>query len=246
MPYEMQPHHEKSYKFKQSKYDDVMVCPFRALTLGGSGAGKSLMIQRLITDVYNQVFETVHILSASVNVDDSWKETKRWMERNDMSVEKHCHESFSESKLSDIIEEQKQLITYLKNKGKKTLPQILIVMDDLLDNKEAMKGSRTLEILFSRGRHICASTIVSVQRYRAVLNTARINSTDDIIFTSLRNAADYKAWAEETSQLVTEKQLAEIYQKAKRTSPYAFLWLKKQGSEDDLVHIGFQKAEKLS
>ena len=77
---------------------------------------------------------------------------------------------------------------------------MLIVMDDLLENKEAMKESRTLEILFSRGRHICCSTIISIQKYRAVLNTARINSTDDIVFIRLINAADYKAWAKETSQ----------------------------------------------
>ena len=248
MPYEVQPHKSKSYKFKQSKYDDVPTCPFRALCLGGSGAGKSLLIQNMICDVYDGVFDAgVHIFSASINVDDSWKKTKQWMESNDMPVEKHCHESFSEEKLAEIIQEQKEVITYMKNKGKKsTLPQMLIVMDDLLDNKEAMKGSRSLEILFSRGRHICCSTLVSVQKYRAVLNTARINSTDDIVFTSLRNAADYKAWAEETSQLVPEKKLMELYQQAKRTSPYAFLWLKKTGSEDDLVHIGFNPAEQLS
>ena len=247
MPFEVQPLPTKQFKFKQSKYaPDVMETPFRALVVGGSGSGKSLMIQNAITQIYDGIFDAgVHIFSPSVFVDDSWKSVREWMEKNDIPVEKYCHESFSEEKLAAIVQEQKEVITYMKRKGNK-LAQMLIILDDLLDDHKAMKGSRQLEALFVRGRHMAISTVVSVQKYRAILNSARINSTDDIIFTSLRNASDWNAIAEELSQLIPPQKLTELYQKAKRTSPYAFLWINKRGNDDELVHIGFQPAEKIS
>ena len=56
-----------------------------------------------------------------------------------------------------------------------------------------------------------------------------MNVTDTLVFTSIRNMKDLSAFIEESSALVPEERLMEIYKKAKRTSPYAFLWLKQQG-----------------
>ena len=105
-----------------------------------------------------------------------------------------------------------------------------------------MKYSKQLEILFVRARHLAISTIVSVQKYRSVMTVARVNTTDEMVFANIRNAHDLKAWLEESSALLPEDQLLEIYNRA-REIPYAFLWLKKQAPREDLIHIGFNKAE---
>ena len=245
MPFEVQPLQTKDFKFKQSKYEDVMRTPFRLLAFGNSGAGKGVVLQNIITKIYDGVFDAgVHVWSPSINVDHSWKPVKEWMERNDIPPEKYTHETFNEGKLIEILDEQRDVVEYVKRKGGK-IPQMLLVFDDLAEDNVAMK-SRAIQMLFLRGRHLACSVVVSVQKFRAINNAVRMNVTDTIVFTSIRNMKDLSAFIEESSALVPEDRLMAIYQKAKRQSPYAFLWIKQQGDIDDLVHIGFNPAEKLS
>ena len=76
------------------------------------------------------------------------------------------------------------------------------------------------------------------------MTSARVNTTDEILFANIRNQHDLKAWMEEMSALVPEDVMMEIYERARRI-PYAFLWVKKQAPKEDLVHIGFNEAEDL-
>ena len=246
MPYEVTPLATKDFKFKQSKYHpDVPQTPFRMIVWGNSGAGKGVVLSRMITDIYDGVFDAgVHIWSPSIRVDHSWKPVRDWMEKNDIPVERHLHEVFDENKVMEILDEQREVIEYVKRKGGK-LPQMLLIFDDLAESPQAMR-SQAIQMLFLRGRHMACSCAVSIQKFRAINNVVRMNVTDTLVFTSIRNMKDLSAFIEESSALVPEDRLMSLYTKAKRTSPYAFLWLKQQGGIDDLVHIGFNPAEKLS
>ena len=245
MPFEITaPSNTKDFKFKQSSYTDVPQTPFRMVVWGNSGAGKGVVLSRMITDIFDQVFVSVHIWSSSIRVDHSWKPVRDWMEKNDIPPEKHLHENFDESKVVEILNEQREVIEYVKRKGGK-LPQMLLIFDDLAESPQAMK-SQAIQMLFLRGRHMACSVAVSIQKFRAINNVVRMNATDLLVFTSIRNMKDLSAFLEESSALVDERRLMEIYTQAKRKSPYAFLWLKQQGSVDDLVHVGFNPAEKLS
>ena len=121
---------------------------------------------------------------------------------------------------------------------------MLVVFDDMLDDHKLMRFSKQLEILFVRARHLAISTVVSVQKYRSVMTSARVNTTDEFVFANIRNQHDLKAWMEEMTALVPEDVMMEIYERARRI-PYSFLWVKKQAPKDDLVHIGFNPAEDL-
>ena len=246
MPYAVTPLASKSYKFTQSRYDDVPVLPMRALCLAPSGSGKSVLLQRMITDIFDGCFAAgVHIFSHSINIDDTFTPVKQWMEKNEFSVNKYCHDKYDETTLAEIMAEQKSVVEYQKKKGHKSLFQMLVVFDDMLDDHKLMRFSKQLEILFVRARHLAISTVVSVQKYRSVMTSARVNTTDEFVFANIRNQHDLKAWLEESFALIPEDQLLEIYRRAKQI-PYAFLWLKKQAMEDDLIHIGFNPAEKLT
>ena len=245
MVFEVKQLKTKIYTLKQSKYDDVPELCTRMMVVAPSGSGKSVVLQNLITDVYDGCFEAgVHVFSHSINIDDTWTPVKRWMEKNEFPVEKYCHEAYDEKTLSDIMAEQKAVIEYQKKKGHKSLFQMLIIFDDMLDDKKLMRYSKMLEVLFVRARHLCVSTIVSVQKYRSVMTSARVNTTDEILFANIRNQHDLKAWMEEMSALVPEDVMMQIYERARRI-PYAFLWVKKQAPKEDLVHIGFNEAEDL-
>ena len=243
MVYDVKPLPNKSYKFQQSTYDDVPILPTRALCLAPSGSGKSVLLQNLITDVYAGCFKAgIHIFSHSINIDDTWLPVKKYLEDQGFPVAKYCHEKYSEETLKNIMDEQKAIIQWQKAKSHKTLFQMLIVFDDMLDDQKLMRYSKQLEICFVRARHLAISTIVSVQKYRSVMSIARVNTTDEFVFANIRNQHDLKAWLEESSALIPEDVLQEIYNRARKI-PYAFLWLKKQAPQDDLIHIGFNEAE---
>ena len=125
MVYDVKPLPSKTYKLQQSKYDDVPQLSTRMMVLAPSGSGKSVLLQNLITDVYDGCFEAgCHIFSHSINIDDTWAPVKRWMEKNEFAVEKYCHEAYDEETLSAIIAEQKAVIEYQKKKGHKKLLQM--------------------------------------------------------------------------------------------------------------------------
>ena len=247
MPYQVKPLPSKSYKFKQSEYEDVPgPLPAAILITAPSNSGKGVMLQNMLVDIYAGCFDAgIHIWSQSIHLDDKiWGPVKRHMEAQGFPPEKYCHEGVDPTLLQQILEEQKAVISYQKQKGHKTLFGQCHVIDDCLDDKKLMRYSRQLEILFTRGRHFGCTTIVSNQRYKAIMPSARISATDDILFANIRNMIDKKAWFEEQSALVPQDVMEEIYQIARKI-PYAFIWIKKKASIDDLVHIGFNPAEKI-
>jgi len=73
----------KEYEVKQSKYDVVSKLPLRAIILGPSGSGKSILLQNMILDLYDKCFKRIYIFSPSVNVDyQTWEPVKNDRKRN--------------------------------------------------------------------------------------------------------------------------------------------------------------------
>ena len=67
----------KEYEVKQSKYNVVSKLPMRAIILGPSGSGKSILLQNFILDIYHKCFSRVFIFSPSINVDyQTWQPVK--------------------------------------------------------------------------------------------------------------------------------------------------------------------------
>ena len=236
----------KQYKFKQSSYQDVPVLPTRQLILAPSGSGKTVLLVGQILDVFKDCFDAgCHIFSHSINIDDQWRPVKQHLEERGFAPEKYCHEKYDEEVLAKILAEQKQVIEYQKRKGHTKLFQLLIIFDDMLDDQRLMRHSKQLEILFVRARHLAISTIVSVQKYRAVMPIVRVNTTDEIVF-RLRNSHDLQAFIEESSALASPDVLMDIYTRA-ISEPYGFMWLKKTAKNDnDIFHIGFNPGETIA
>ena len=68
----------KEYEVKQSKYNVVSKLPMRAVILGPSGSGKSILLQNFILDIYKDCFSRIYIFSPSINVDyQTWEPVKK-------------------------------------------------------------------------------------------------------------------------------------------------------------------------
>ena len=181
MVYEVKPLPSKTYKFKQSQYEDVPgPLPASILITAPSGSGKSILLQRMIESIYAGCFDAgVHIWSQSIDLDDTvWAPVKTFLESQGFPPAKYCHDKYDEELLKKIMDEQKAVIEYQKKKCHKQLFAQCHIFDDLLDDKRLMRYSRQLEVLFVRGRHMGITTIVSNQRYRALMPSARISNTD--------------------------------------------------------------------
>ena len=71
----------KQYEVKQSKYQQCGTLPVRSILLGPSGAGKGVLLQNTVLDIYRGCFERVYIFSPSINVDVTWLPVKEYLEK---------------------------------------------------------------------------------------------------------------------------------------------------------------------
>ena len=69
----------KQFDVKQSKYHQCGTLPIRSVLLGPSGAGKGIVLQNMIMDIYDKCFERVYIFSPSVHVDQTWVPVKEYL-----------------------------------------------------------------------------------------------------------------------------------------------------------------------
>ena len=98
--------------------------PARILLNAPSGTGKTVALTNLIMDIYKDCFEKIYIFSPTVFIDDTWAVVKKYIER-EMDI-KHTDEdpiyfdNFEEKDLKNIIDTQKGIIKYMKEKEYKT------------------------------------------------------------------------------------------------------------------------------
>ncbi len=76
----------RKFEFKQSKYKHLDgMCPLRNITSGNSGAGKGILLQSLILDVFRGGWDRVYVFSLTINSDHTWEPVLKYI-RNELKV----------------------------------------------------------------------------------------------------------------------------------------------------------------
>jgi len=154
--------------------------------------------------------------------------------------EKIYFEDYDPKDLEAVIEKQRKVTQYLKDNNVTKLFSILIVLDDLSENVEFLRSNRLLQALYTKGRHLSISTVISVQQYRSVAPIIRRNLTFLIVF-KLRNAAELEAIIEEFSNISDKKTLQKIYETATENK-YNFLYVNfMTHDKNEIFKINFEK-----
>ena len=109
----------KEYTFKQSKYKQCGSLPVRSIILGPSGAGKGILLQNMILDIYKDCFERIYIFTPSINVDHTWQPVKKYISDKIMKSDdepEFYYDTYDPESLEKIIDTQKKIVEYQKNK----------------------------------------------------------------------------------------------------------------------------------
>ena len=147
-----------TYEVKQPKDPIIPRLPMTGMLVGPSKSGKSTALVSMILEQCRGCFERIIIFSPSINVDDSWRPVKRYIEEV-MKVptdrEQVYFEDWDESALRRIINQQRKITETSKQLKMKQLYQILVVIDDHADSPSLYKktGDSALDTLFICGRH---------------------------------------------------------------------------------------------
>jgi len=123
---------------------------------------------------------------------------------------------------------QMQVAEEAKKMKMKTIPQVLWIFDDLVDDASVMhSNSNLIATLAIRSRHFGGNLWVSTQKFRALANVIRINLTSLFIWPALSNRLERKAIIEEISGYYSEKEIEELLQHvSKRKHGFLFVNLK--------------------
>ena len=217
----------KQFETKQSKYDQVQKLPVRGILLGPSGAGKGVLLQNMILDIYRDCFERVYIFSPSINVDHTWLPVKSYLDNKITLSEDEpplYYDTYDPESLQAIIDTQRKIVEHQKNKRSNKLFSILIIVDDFADDPSFSRNSKLLHSLYVRGRHSMISTLVSTQKFAALSPLIRVNADSLYVF-RLRNYQDLAMFLEEVSAIVDKRTLLQMYRKATDES-FGFLFVK--------------------
>lgn len=112
----------------------------------------------------------------------------------------------------------------MKERGARTLPNILIVLDDIADNEQIARREVLLHQLFFRGRHAKISTLIATQKYRALAPQIRTQALSFFVF-KLRSQQELDALLDEVSALGGRKLVDSYYREATK-KPYSFLYIR--------------------
>lgn len=169
-------------------------------------------------------FLHIYVWSPSIDLDPVWA-TVREFAKKVLKQEDDCFFSeFHTQDLQVVIDKQQKLITQLKERGTKMLPNILVVVDDFADDATVARRETLLHQLFMRGRHSKISTLISTQKYRALAPQMRTQALSFFVF-RLRSQQELDALLDEVSALGGRKLVDSFYREATR-KPYSFLYIR--------------------
>jgi len=182
--YKVKDKNENHYTHKKKIFD----IPFRLLIIGKSQrSGKSNYLVNLLLrdEFYNSDFEgdNIYIISPSINSDLKLKVLEQ---QKDIPPE-NLYEDYDELQLEAIYEFiEDEFNEAIRNKEK---PKNCLIIFDDMSYSGALKKKKNgiLSKMFSNGRHINLSVIVTAQRYSDILPAARSNASGVVLF-SLNDA----------------------------------------------------------
>lgn len=216
--YRMKDKNEK-FHIKKGKMFDI---PFRLLVVGKSQlSGKSNFVANLLLQedsrLYRNDFEghNIYIWSPSLKTD---YKIKTIIQELDIPKQ-NLFTEFDENTIEAIYELSKDEFNDAVADGEKPEPKLFIFDDMSAGGDLKGKTNGIISKIFSNGRHILLSTILTAQKYTDILCSARENCSGAVLFSGtdrqLENIAD-------DHSVINRKEFKKMYRKATE-EPHSFM-----------------------
>ena len=184
----------KDPKVKQPQYP-LRNLPANTLHIGPSGSGKTVALIRTLIDrdKLGGYFDAYYVFSPNRFVDSQYRVFAKYIEAHTGQKQDDCFfDTWDPGKISQIIDDQKKVNSYLKKKKAERLLSIHITVDDFGENMNVVKSNHSiLNTLFVKGRHYQISTALLLQRFRLASPTIRYNA-HALYVHKLSNMADLR------------------------------------------------------
>jgi hypothetical protein len=152
--------------------------PFVFVISAKIGSGKSVMLARLLHDVYPQYFKRVYFCSSNIiaNDESGLKEIKDLAYRDRFRLaQERMYSTFNDSIMEEILKDIKECKKEMKEQEKNDYNEdeyhFLIVVDDLSQSFLPIKSLIVKTIL--KTRHLKLSWIITTQRFRNISTVIR-------------------------------------------------------------------------
>jgi Cdc6-like AAA superfamily ATPase len=196
---------------------DLWKPPFNAIVVGSTGVGKSHYLKRMLREELLDRFDYVVIMSPTAIYSGDWDEFVEVTDPDDERTKLFKIGTDFESVISEIIESQSACILA---HGKKNTPQLLLVLDDMLDAR-CISNHGVLAGFSAKSRHINVSLIIVSQRISAIARCIRLNSSIVVLFSNF----NYSEVCTFVEQYVNKRHKSKLLAKLDQIYdvPYAFL-----------------------
>ena len=170
------------------------------------------------------VFLHIYVWSPSIHMDPVWQTVKDFAKKVLKQNEEECFfQEFNPADLQGVIDKQQKLIESLKERGARTLPNILIVLDDIADNEQIARRGAAASALLPRAS--CQNQHPDRHaKYRALAPQIRMQALSFCAF-KLRSQPELAALLDEVSALGGRKLVDSYYREATK-KPYSFLYIR--------------------
>ena len=122
-PPKIEPINVKQYEINQSPRPQADKLPVRSIIVSASKGGKGILIQNLVLKIYKGCFERIYIVSPTAHIDEAYKETTKYIEKElkvDNKKEQYLFDEYNPDSLTHIIDTQHKVIEYQKKNKMKT------------------------------------------------------------------------------------------------------------------------------
>jgi hypothetical protein len=213
---------EPDTKF-EGLHENLPQMPSLVLIIGSVRSGKSNLLVNFFCnpEMYKDRFDTVRIVSTTMNTDHKGKILNKYFD---------CSDVYNDSIIDEIKQGQSKYEDELR-------PTMALVLDDVL-TKDFSKNN-AVSYFSTRFRHYIDMYVIATQSFRAVSGMIRNNATN-VIICRLQNMKEREKVAEEYGPMVGgEENFNSLYDQI-HSSPYQYMVLDLQSNPARVLH-NFEK-----
>ena len=186
--------------------------PFTMACIGAIGAGKTSFAYTLMNKLYKNYFDELVVVCGTIDSKKTWENVNQRLVL--------FLDNFDDEAMMDYIKDLEKTQEERKEKGKFPL-RVCLLLDDVVFEGFNRNRVGTLEKLLMTCRHYNITVILLLQHTKMISAAMRNQIFHWVVFRL--TAVDLDKFAEEHSNLLTQKEFKEMYNDIQKKGKHEFL-----------------------